>query len=250
MSSATSKKHKRSGSVIVHSASAAGPSHRRRPMVQAHGKFQVKVKRAKERKNFDLSNPLTFFDVPASAVVTLLNAYTAGTTANNTLGRRVVNKSVHVRLTACWDTTGAAANAVFYATTCRVLVIYDRQNSTGTPGIAQILQDTAQLGSAVMNLQYSDRFSIIMDEKFVLGPAANGATAGVVNVLGDAASYTVDRYVKVGLPTVAAGASFTGGVAGIAEGAIFLVAFCDQAHAASSGVKIVSMATRIRFVDD
>lgn len=249
MNTGSSKKHKRSGSVIVPSGSGVVVKPRKKKTkASSHGKFQVKLKAPKERKNIDQVNALTFFEVPATAVVTLLNTYTAGTGPNNAVGRRVVNKSVHVRMTVSSDGTGLAANGGIYGTTCRVLVVYDRQPTGAVPNTTNILQDTTALGSALMNLGNSDRYSILMDEKFVLGPVYCAATAGTPNVISEPGVYNVDRYVKVGLQSVANG-SFTGAIGGILEGAIWLVAMSDQGGAGIRP-KIVSMATRIRFTDD
>lgn len=249
MSSGSSKKHKRSGSVVVPHSAPAG-SVKRKNYPPAHGKFQVRVKMPKERKNLDLVNSLTSLTTPTLATPLLLNSYTGGSNANQALGRRVINKSILIRATVCSDGTGLAANGVAYAVTCRFLVVYDRQPSAAAPTVATILQDLTAIGSSVMNLQNADRFSVLMDEKFPLGGITTGATAGVPICYADPSCHVVDRYVKVGLPTVANGPAFTGAVAGISEGAIWLLAFNDIAAGAGIGPKIVSMSTRVRFIDE
>lgn len=237
------KRHKRSGSTGHKPGYSLPYLKKRHNMPKIHGKFQVG--RAKpERKNIDVDLAAALSTMPslATATVQLLNAYTAGTSPNNTLGRRVTNLSLLIRM----NIKVVGGTTPSEPTTVRALVIYDRQPSGATPSIATIFGSSLYGVSSPLNLAYSDRFSVLMDEKRELGGV--GVTGTLTNTLTELPpAVCIDRYVKCKLPSEATG-SFTGAIAGLAEGAIFIVAFSDIA-AASNPPVIVSGVSRIRFMD-
>lgn len=210
-----------------------------------HGKFQAPNKPFVEKKNFDLASASlpTTLPSPVTATGVLLNAYTAGTNANTATGRRVLNKSLLLRMMI-----RQPENTACTATGCRVAVVYDRESNGAAPAITDIWgTGAAQQSCCVANLDNADRFSILMDEKFVLaGLASNGTPINYLQL--EPQPVYIDRYVKLSLESVAKGGAFTGAIGGIATGSIYLFCWSDTAAGANPPA-VVSSATRIRFQD-
>lgn len=234
------KKHKRSASWGKSPSSGVSPSmvkKRWKNSNNVHGKFQAGSKPHVEKKNFDTNTgtlPTTLPSV-ASAAPTLLNAYTAGTSANAAIGRRVLNKSLLLRMMI-----SSGGGTTF--TGCRVAVVYDRESNGAAPAFSDVFQSPGTNGTAsANNLDNGDRFSILMDEKFMVAPGASTAPT-------DKQTYYLDRYIKLGLESVAKGGSFTGAITGIATGSIYLFAWSDTA-AASNPPVVIAAVSRVRFQD-
>lgn len=227
------KRHKRSGSEAK--AVIPAPTFRKKAMgAQSHGKFQTSTKPRVEKKNFDTSGALTTFNTLAALTPVCINLINAGTTGITAVGRRILMRSIHVRCSVI-ATSGATG-----ANTCRLVCVYDRQATGSLASAASVFGSTTDNVSAGMNLNYSDRFSIIFDEKFILGPAGT-----------DNGAYILDRYVKVRLPVVAVSNQFTGAIGGINEGSV--ICYCISQNIvgppALSPPAIQDCFTRIRFTD-
>lgn len=234
------KRHKRSGSSSAPKQGYTLNYARKKAFLpKIHGKFQVgKARLEKKNIDTDLAAGLTNCPSLATATPLLLNTYSTGTTPNSTIGRRVTNLSVHIKANIVQSTAPSAATVV------RLLVVYDRQPSGSAPSIAQIFGNTLYGVSSVMNLGFSDRFSVLMDEKQTLAGIQQSTASGLYNVY----NIFVDRYVKCKLPTESS-SNFGGTIATIAEGAIYLVAFSDIA-AANNPPLLASGVARIRFIDN
>lgn len=239
------KRHKRSGSTAAKPSSFPSFPRKKSNLAQVHGKFQVgKAKVEKKNIDADLNSIISTLPSLATATPVLLNRYSAGTGPTETLGRRVTNLSLLVRMNV---TASVAINTQMAPTVVRVLVVYDRQPSNAAPSVANILGGTTYGVSSPLNLAFSDRFSVIMDEKQPLGGLF--ATGTATNAFGEVPKpVLIDRYVKLKLPTVSS-SSFGGTVATIAEGGIYMLAFSDIA-AANNPPTVTSGVSRIRFVDD
>lgn len=243
MSTRPSKKHKRSGSVTTGPPASSPKKSLKKRGALSHSKFQ-KSASAKEYKYFDTDLSATYsgansVPVLGSAVAQCLNLYQAGTGSVNTLGRRVVNTSVQIRGHFYVDFGSLATGTTSGPCPVRALLVYDRASNGAVSTAANIV--TGPGSSAFMALQNSDRFTILMDEKFVLG-AAGFVTASGYGWSGDG-SYYMDRYVKCRLESVAA-ANFTGAVGAVTVGTFLLVMWTENGT-----VKVTSLNTRVRFVD-
>lgn len=218
---------------------------KKRSKPSLHGKFQAPGKPKIEKKNFDLATGSlpTTLPSPATATGVLLNAYNVGTTANGAIGRRVLNRSLLLRMSIkIADATNSPSTA------CRVAVVYDREANGAAPAITDVWGTGAAQGTTcAANLDNADRFSILLDEKFTLqGIATNGAPVNYVQL--QSMPYYLDRYVKVSLESVAKSNAFNGGISGIATGSIYLFAWSDIA-AASNPPQVVAALSRVRFSD-
>ena len=72
------------------------------------------------------------------------------------------------------NTTGGVPSAQ-WGGTCRMLVVYDRENNGGIPAVQDILNDVGNLGSLVvspLNINNRNRFWILRDKIVDLGAGA------------------------------------------------------------------------------
>lgn len=251
MDTPRAKKHKRSGSVTVVAASPSvvAPRSMKRSMgPRAYGKFQASKKHS-EKKNLDTdiaAAGLSTVPSLATATVYCLNLLNTGSSGITTVGRRVIMKSLLLRASIRMGTS-LNAPAATASTSVRVMVVYDRQPNGSLATIAQLLGATTYGTASPLSLANSDRFTILLDEKFGI-PGCCVVTAGTNVAVDEPAPYFLDRYVKVGLPCEANGSAFTGAISGIATGGVFLLAWSDIAAANSPPVVDCAMS-RIRYID-
>ncbi len=238
------KRHKRSASSAAATPSVAKPRFKK-PSDKLHSNFQAPSKPRIELKNFDLATaslPATL-PSPATATGVLLNAYNAGTSAITATGRRVLNKSLLLRLMIYPGNNTAAGVA---ATGCRVAVVYDREANGAAPAITDVWGTGAAQGScAAANLDNCERFRVLLDEKFSFAQQAFATAAGLVTL---DKPYFLERYVKMSLESVAKSNGFSAAIAGIATGSIYLFCWSDTA-AANNPPQVLSGLSRIRFQD-
>lgn len=245
------KRHKRSGSTskAAVSHSAAAPRFTKRYTVpRPFGKFQSQKGRV-EKKNLDtdiVAAGLSTLPSLATATVYCLNLFNAGNTATTVTGRHCVMRSLLLRM-SIREPGNTTVNNTVPPTAVRVLVVYDRQPSGALGTVAQILGSTTFGTASPINLAFSDRFSVLVDEKLTVGGSYQTTSLSSLNY--HPGQY-VDRYVKVGLPCEAGNTgAFSGTIAGLATGAILLLAWSDVAAANNPPVVDAAMS-RVRYVDN
>lgn len=237
------KKHKRSGSVIVHPAPSPGVSRSMKKFTgpRSFGKFQA-GKNKLEKKNLDtdiVAAGLTNLNNLAGSSTYCLNLLNAGNTATTAVGRRAIMKSLLLRMSI-----GPVVQTVLTTTgNIRVLVVYDRQPNGSLATVAAILGTTTYGTASPLNLGNSDRFTVLLDEKLSIGCLYSSGTP--TNYVSEApVPVYVDRYVKIGLP-VETSSAFNGTITNISSGSIVLLAWSDNA----SGPVVVNAMSRVRYID-
>lgn len=157
---------------------------------------------------------------------TLLNPTVQGTAATGQrLGRKITMTSLLVRY-SCTLATTSVGGAV-----ARILIVYDKQTNGATPAITDIL--TNNDFTSPMNLDNTDRFTILMDE--LTDPISVGNNFSIAK----------NRYVKMKLDSVYS--TNNGDVTDIKTGGVF--AFIAQTGGVTTTVGTVDSFTRIRFLD-
>lgn len=224
------RKHETKAVEAVAKEIVAKSKHKHSSKNSSHGKFQSKGKTKTEKKNFDTGAAIAAFQPNGTAVLVPINMVNTGATAITAVGRVITMKSIHVRLN-----TLTPAAAAPYA--CRLLCVYDRSPNGALPIPTAVVANNTDGAAVLMNLGNSDRFSILFDEKFITG-GSPGA---------DNACMWVDRYVKCSLTSKALGNAFTGAIAGVEEGSVYLLAL--SSGTVTPGPTITEMATRVRFYD-
>lgn len=188
--------------------------------------------------------------ISTTAVITNLIPIQAGSSFFNRIGRKIELKSLTLK--GIFATLQTQANEQLG----RVMVIYDRQTNGAFPAIADILQTTDQTGANTttsysgINMNYRDRFEIIIDKKLYL-PALTD-TAGAITNPGHQDQMNMfpncNFYVKLKNRTTVYRADSSPAVIGdIATGGLYLVVFGSLA-AANSGWTLF-WESRVRYGD-
>lgn len=181
---------------------------------------------AMESKNVDvqLLAAAVFPPATATGTVTLLNGVAQGTTANQRIGRKLIMKSILMRIGVSKQPSTAGEGLM------RLLVIYDAQTNAAIPLATDILQINDI--SSPMNLNNSDRFKVILDKTWNIGSVDN-------------TSYIRALYKKCKLET-----KFNNGggatVGDIQTGGLFALTYCTGLTTATVAGQVYS---RIRYYD-
>lgn len=185
----------------------------------------------KEKKTIDtiISSAMASNSAPI-----LLNGIAAGSDFTQRIGRRVVMKSILVRI-RCAITAGTTSNSV------RLLMIYDTQTNGALPLVPDVLVINGTQGSTgINNLDNRDRFKVIMDKVLALNTAGAAAAAGT-NVA------VVKKYMKCNLPVQFDSA--TGNIGDINTGSLLLLCLSDVDTASALDYTATGYI-RVRFTDD
>ena len=193
--------------------------------------------RSLEMKFIDtIVTSITVHPLGGGAVIQLLNGIAPGSAANQRIGRKVTMKRLTFSIAIQYPATSAGV-----ATFARFMIVYDRQTNAANPGMTDILD--ANTIEAQVNLSNRDRFKILKNWTFKVGPAVTTTNSAVPNVY-------IKRFT-MRLPKDAQEVTFNSGTAGtvadIATGGLFLACITGGgiATAGASG----NMSNRIRYTD-
>lgn len=181
-----------------------------------------------EMKYIDLSNTLTT-GIAASgfSAANLLNGVVQGSDATTRIGRKIVLRSMLVRMKQRLQTTTTGGCSI------RVLCVYDKQTNATAPAITDIL--LADDFNSPNNLNNRDRFVTLFDKVLEPLSAAGNVETGYV------------QFNPINLETM-----FNSGNAGtvgdITSGSVYL--FAAQSGQAAVAAPTVVFRSRIRFVDN
>lgn len=187
--------------------------------------FKRTLAKILEKKQFNINvSTYTFSSTPT---VVVLYSPTPGSASTQRLG---LNTSMNSFYLNAHIVKAEAATT----TSCRLMVIWDRNPSGATPAANSIL-DTSVIPAALVapvNLAFSNRFKILIDERFVI-TADNGAVY-------------VQRYLNLNhdmYTTKFKGSAGT--VADIESGGLFIMTMSDE----GTNTPVSQVSTRVRFVD-
>lgn len=197
-----------------------------------------------ERKVSDITTAT--YQVNTTGSITLLAVPVLGSDFNQRIGRKILLKSVYIRgfvatepALAPTAATSAAAQQV------RMMIVSDMQPNGSAPAITDIL--VAATASSQLNLNNRDRFRIITDKTYVLGPYNNVTTATQATQIASGAQIiNIKKYKKLNLEMIF-NATNGGTIADIASGALFMVWIGSTAASGNDANAIVS--TRVRYAD-
>ena len=163
-----------------------------------------------------------------TGAVALLNGIARGDDINERVGRRVVLRSIEMRVqSVVTATTGVDQNH-------RVLIVYDRQTNATALTVADVL--TAVDINSPRNLTNRSRFKIIYDSLHHL------------NASGESGAHKVlDWYKPLWLP-VTFNSGDAGTVADIQTGSLYLVVVGNRSAGADAGA--VGGRFRVRYTDE
>lgn len=164
--------------------------------------------------------------------IILLSGVAVGTDYNTRIGRKVVIKSVYLRM-AAYLTPAAPANEGDFI---RCLLIVDKQANGAAPVISDIFQNSNYIDP--LNLNNRDRFKVMYDKMIAFGPSNYAAAA----ITGGAPQPRFKKYFKLcNYETIFGGTGAT--VGSIQSNALYLVFLSKQ------GLTYVDYNCRVRFMD-
>lgn len=207
------------------------PSQKRAPALKKQ-RFKPEYHTTAVEKKF-LDTTLTGIECSSNGAVALclthLNAIPQDSTVSGRDGAKVTMKSVDINIMLSQPVADAAPSA------CRVIVIYDAfPNGAATlPTIASIL--TSQNGRGFMNLDNRKRYTVLMNDMFVVGPVATNLT-GVM----------YDRRLLLDHDVIFNNSAATGAIATVQEGALYLLTCGSKATTLAPSI---NGFCRVRFVD-
>jgi len=184
---------------------------------------------------------LKFIDQSADAVplvsaggIILLNGIIQGQDYNNRIGRKIINKSLLIRIhiipvNTVPSPTGDAA---------RFLIVYDSQTNGVSPSPSDIIDSGNYLRG--INLNNRERFRIIKDWIVPLSP---NAYSGGVLTGGVPTSRMLKAFKRLNLDTIFNGTGAT--IGSIATGSLILLYDCPLA----AGGYQFNMYSRVRYQD-
>lgn len=181
--------------------------------------------------------PSTQLDCDTTGTVALINGCVPGTGENQRFGRRMIMKSVEIRL----GQFTVASSSASQTEQLRVLLVYDRQSNGAAPAWADVIQsmDAASTATSLAwsfpNVSNKQRFAILRDWLWKPNPIAN---TSVNQVAQDAPQASMNRdiheYVKLkGLETQF-NTGTAGTVADITSGGLFIMSQGTAAAGANS----------------
>lgn len=178
-----------------------------------------------EKKAVDVAT--TAYSCPLTSTfgnVILLNALVQGVNSNERIGRKIVMKSVFIRLNSIANSNNASQ--------VRYMIFYDRQTNGATPASSSVVGQNNFCG--LQNLGNSERFVVVCDE------VTDSRQSNSVNI-------SSKRYIKINLETVYAGTAGT--VADILTGGLFFVA-ANNSDQTTGATNTVDWTCRVRYIDN
>lgn len=172
--------------------------------------------------------------------ITLLNGCILGSDYNNRIGRKIVVRSLYIRGYVVCDPTVTAGVGSSPAQLARLIVFIDNQPNGTTPAVTDLL--VSAHASSQLNLDNRDRFRVVADSTFPMGPLVMlSTTTGYA----DQAVKDVNCYKKLSLETIY-NAGNAGTIGDIASGALYML-WVGTVVAGSDCA--ASVSARVRFSD-
>nr|QXP07689.1 MAG: putative capsid protein [Arizlama virus] len=200
-----------------------------------------------ERKVNDLT--VATYNVNSTGSVTLLALPTVGADFNNRIGRKITLKSVYIRGFGGteWALTSGAPGLTLSAPSQlhRMMIVFDLQPNGAAPAVTDILVTSSP--SSQLNLNNRDRFKIICDKTWTVGPVTQSAALPAVHS-GDPQQYVIKKYKKLNLEMIF-NAGGAGTIADVNSGALYMV-WVGSATSGTNTDGVATLSTRVRYSDN
>lgn len=192
----------------------------------------------------------TSYQINTTGSFTLLAAPVPGTDMTNRIGRKVVLKNFYIRgyLATEWADTGpnVDSNLVVQAQMARMIVFVDQQPNGAAPAVTDLL--TAASSVAMLNLNNRDRFKILVDKQYVLGPIGIDVDANTVNAVAVAPQIIGVKKWKPCNVEMIFNTGSAGTIADVTSGALYMFWIGDQVAGTNTDAR-ATLTTRVRFAD-
>jgi len=173
-----------------------------------------------------VSSFVAFTGAAGAGASQLLNGLVPDSTATGRIGRRVIMKSLYIRVLATLATTSTQGAPI------RMLVVYDKQSNGAAPAVTDVMTTNSFI--SVNNISNRDRFVTLCDQ--------------VLPNIGTGGNFTENLvvYKKINLP-VQYNAGTAGTIADITSGSIYIT-FAQGGTILTVGPSITYYA-RVRYTD-
>lgn len=194
-----------------------------------------------ELKLFDTAPAV--YQVNTTGSITLLAVPVTGADYNARIGRKIMLKSIYCRGYGYQETVASGISPI--PNQARFMLVADMQPNGAVPSITDILNTADSISQ--LNLNNRDRFRILADKTFVLGPVAYVSTATQsAAIAGAPGPFQVKLYKRLNLEMIFN--SVNGGtIADIASGALYAVWIGSRAAGATDANYYGSY--RVRYAD-
>lgn len=196
-----------------------------------------------EKKTVDLA--IANYQANSTAVFTLLNGSAEGVGITQHVGRRVNLKSTYIRGHVTIENAAIGTVDIFSQTQLvRAMLVMDWQPNQATAVAAELFTDPTTPAHSQLNLDNRERFSVLWDKTWALGPLQTTTASGVY---ADNCCRAIKKYKKLNLQCVydaTAGAT----IASITTGALYLVT-CGSNAPGTGTDSVVFVSVRTRFTD-
>lgn len=196
-----------------------------------------------EKKVIDINNASYALE-NTGTTLTLLNGCVPGSQNYNRIGRKIQPLSLQIR--------GFLVNTddTIFPTKVRMIIVWDKQTNGSAPTYANIITSqnisgtTSSTYNDMINLDNRDRFRIIRDRYFDLGPVNNTATQSYAQ---GENPISIDEWIRLpkGIETCY-NAGSAGTVGDITSGSLYIVWIASQPAATGATLQA---SYRLRFVD-
>lgn len=158
-----------------------------------------------------------------------------GTAANNRVGRKILIDQINLRCIINWPNQ---TDLNKMTGTVRLMLVYDRQPNGAVPTLGTHLTGIGV--TDFNNLVYSDRFTVLVDDRITFNQS-NAVLTGPVYSSASQEQYK-EYYIKCKIPIHFS--STTGALTELISGNVFLWTVCD-----TNVTAVVDADSRIRFHD-
>lgn len=194
----------------------------------------------------DTLTGVTFNDAP---LIQNLVRVQQGAGIPNRNGNKIALKSLRLRGTV--QETGQTGAPQQQA---RFMIIYDRQVNGVYPAVNNVLSDvsTSNVVNAgnylsSINPNFYDRFIVLCDKLFILGPSTTGGNE--INGPTELKCFVIDEFIKLkGLEVQFGPSTLNSPIADLNTGALYLITWGDITNGTESNY--MDMTCRLRFYDN
>lgn len=200
-----------------------------------HVRGQIKPRR--ELKFIDTAQTTASLDT--TGTVLLINGISEGDDFTNRNSRSVAIRSVGIRGWAFQQNAGSTQS---FAQKGRVMLVWDNAVNGALPALTDILASASSV--SFPNVNNEQRFTILWDRSFVVGPWSDVAASSVGYL--DQAVVDVEGLVKLDAPVAFIGTGAT--IASLQNGGLYLVTVGSLVAGATTAA--TTLTTRVRFIEN
>lgn len=196
-----------------------------------------------ERKVADLN--VATYNISTTGVFQMLANPTTGSDMTNRIGRKICLKSVYIRGLIVSEASRSGVAAQLAPQVARMVILIDQQPNGAAPAALDFLKEANALSQ--LNLDGRDRFKVLVDKQWFIGPYVLNATATTAVAELPNQGYVYKKYKKMNEEVVFS--TSTGGIADIQSGCLLAFFIGTNASGTNSDANFIG-TFRVRYTDN